>query len=30
MLFNAPSPKGTNHAGLFLTRAGHLVDRHGR
>jgi hypothetical protein len=30
MLFNAPSPKGTNHAGLFLTPAGHLVDRHGQ
>jgi hypothetical protein len=27
--FNAPSPKGTNNAGLFLTRAGHLVDRWG-
>jgi hypothetical protein len=29
-LFDAPSPRGTNHAGLFLTKAGHLVDRHGR
>jgi hypothetical protein len=29
-LFNAPSPRGTNHAGLYLTKAGTLVDKHGR
>jgi hypothetical protein len=27
--FAAPSPNGTNHAGLFLNEAGHLIDRHG-
>ena len=29
-MFHAPSPKGTNNAQLFLTKAGVLVDRHGR
>jgi hypothetical protein len=29
-MFAAPSPKNTNHAGLYLTKAGTLVDRHGR
>jgi hypothetical protein len=29
-MFACPSPKNTNHAGLFLTRAGHLLDKHGR
>jgi hypothetical protein len=29
-MFACPSPKNTNHAGLYLTKAGHLVDRHGR
>jgi hypothetical protein len=29
-MFNCPSPKGTNNAQLFLTGAGHLVDKHGR
>jgi hypothetical protein len=29
-LYNCPSPKNTNNAGLYLTKAGHLVDRHGR
>jgi hypothetical protein len=28
-LFPCPSPRGTNHAGLYLNEAGHLVDRHG-
>jgi hypothetical protein len=28
-MYNAPSPRGTNNAGLYLTRAGHLVDKHG-
>jgi hypothetical protein len=27
--FACPSPRGTNGAGLYLTRAGHLVDKHG-
>jgi hypothetical protein len=29
-LYNCPSPRGSNNAQLFLTKAGHLVDRHGR
>jgi hypothetical protein len=29
MYFSAPSPKGTNHAGLYLNEAGHLLDRRG-
>ena len=28
-LFHAPSPKGSNFAGLYLTEAGDLVDRRG-
>jgi Pex14 N-terminal domain len=28
--FACPSPRGSNNAGLYLTKAGHLVDRHGR
>ena len=28
--FSCPSPRGTNNAGLYLTKAGTLVDRHGR
>lgn len=28
--FACPSPRGTNGAGLYLTKAGHLVDKHGR
>jgi hypothetical protein len=28
-LFACPSPKGSNHAGLYLNEAGQLVDRHG-
>lgn len=28
--FACPSPRGSNNAQLFLTKAGHLVDRHGR
>jgi hypothetical protein len=27
--FACPSPRGTNHAGLYLTKGGTLVDRHG-
>jgi hypothetical protein len=27
--FSAPSPKGTNHAGLFLDQGGRLFDRNG-
>jgi hypothetical protein len=29
-LFPCPSPSGRNDAGLYLTEAGQLVDRHGR
>jgi hypothetical protein len=29
-LFDAPSPRGSNHAGLFLNAKGQLFDRHGR
>jgi hypothetical protein len=29
MLFDCPSPKGTNHAGLYLNSAGYLFDRKG-
>jgi hypothetical protein len=29
-MFAAPSPRNTNNANLYLTRAGHLVDRYGR
>jgi hypothetical protein len=29
MLFDCPSPKGTNHAGLYLNSAGYLFDRRG-
>jgi hypothetical protein len=28
-MFPCPSPKGSNHAGLYLNRAGDLVDRNG-
>jgi hypothetical protein len=28
-MFPCPSPKGSNHAGLYLNRAGELVDRKG-
>jgi hypothetical protein len=28
-LFDCPSPKGTNHAGLYLNSAGYLFDRNG-
>jgi hypothetical protein len=28
-MFPCPSPKGSNFAGLYLNRAGHLVDRNG-
>jgi hypothetical protein len=30
MLYDAPSPRNTNHQGLFLSEAGRLVDKHGR
>jgi hypothetical protein len=30
LLFDAPSPRGTNYAGLYLTKGGTLVDRRGR
>jgi hypothetical protein len=28
--YACPSPRGTNNAQLYLTKAGHLVDKHGR